>query len=629
MIPNSILYLLKNVDLDVDYNYVIDFNSESEQLIYFNEHIASELHNNDSYSYIRETEQIVVDEPIDSLIDVNYLMFNNGSKWYYGFITNKEYVSTSRTRLSFKLDVYQSFMFDYEIDESFIEREHQDRFIKENDKLKAKFNTALENLDVGTDYDIIENEKLKDNPNAPDNLVWLEVIATQPLVKDVEYSNTDTTKFKNKADKLEQNGVDTNFYCYLLPYIIGTNLDLYHWYTYEGTGNIVQLEDPAFEATSTAIVSIRVLHYCPIKYEIIEYQPSASYSKGYLISFPSGYTASAEENNYDLTDMRVIMANNTNFGGVNLQYHTSSRFLNLVDINKDNENSTLASTIKPVEIAINDLSINNLKNKEYETKLKTYPYEYIQLCDYQSNPLKIKQEYIDSEKTIKFKQSYGIQTKTKYYVEDYNNDKGKEYNSTSSTISELPLFTDEYISYMAQNKASATTGVAVNTIAGIASLALGVFTGGIGLVAGAGMAINSATQIANHLIKMQDLKDSPDSIRQAGNNAEFDLIDLNYGLVKTKLRIKEEHYNRVYNYLYHYGYKCNDFKKPNVRSRYYFNYIKTIGVNIKTNLNGNIKNELANIYNNGVTIWHYRNKNTFKGVNNYDYENVEINLMEV
>ena len=50
MIPNSILYLLKNVELDVDYNYVIDFNSESEQLMYFNEHIASELHNNDSYS---------------------------------------------------------------------------------------------------------------------------------------------------------------------------------------------------------------------------------------------------------------------------------------------------------------------------------------------------------------------------------------------------------------------------------------------------------------------------------------------------------------------------------------------------------------------------------------------------
>ena len=42
----------------------------------------------------------------------------------------------------------------------------------------------------------------------------------------------------------------------------------------------------------------------------------------------------------------------------------------------------------------------------------------------------------------------------------------------------------------------------------------------------------------------------------------------------------------------------------------------------------NFRAEIANIFNNGITIWHYRNATTFKGVNNYDYENVETNLME-
>ena len=41
---------------------------------------------------------------------------------------------------------------------------------------------------------------------------------------------------------------------------------------------------------------------------------------------------------------------------------------------------------------------------------------------------------------------------------------------------------------------------------------------------------------------------------------------------------------KLYNYFYHYGYKANIFKSPNIRSRYYFNYIKTIGVNIKSNI---------------------------------------------
>ena len=64
------------------------------------------------------------------------------------------------------------------------------------------------------------------------------------------------------------------------------------------------------------------------------------------------------------------------------------------------------------------------------------------------------------------------------------------------------------------------------------------------------------------------------------------------------------------------------------RSRYYFNYIKTIGANIKTNIDADFRAEIENAYNNGITIWHYRNATTFKGVNNYDYENVETNLME-
>ena len=77
----------------------------------------------------------------------------------------------------------------------------------------------------------------------------------------------------------------------------------------------------------------------------------------------------------------------------------------------------------------------------------------------------------------------------------------------------------------------------------------------------------------------------------------------------------------------HYGYKCNNFKKPNTRSRYYFNYIKTIDANIKSNINRDYITELENLFNNGVTIWHYRDATTFKGMRNYDYENVEMALL--
>ena len=129
------------------------------------------------------------------------------------------------------------------------------------------------------------------------------------------------------------------------------------------------------------------------------------------------------------------------------------------------------------------------------------------------------------------------------------------------------------------------------------------------------------------MIKMQDLKNTPDSIRQTGNNAEFDIVDKNIGVNIYYISIKEEYLTRLYNYLYHYGYKCNNFKVPNTRSRYYFNYIKTIGATLSTNIDSEWAEEIKQVYDNGVTIWHYRDANTFKGINNYDYENVQVNLL--
>lgn len=620
-IPNSTLYLCKNVDLDPNYNYTIDFDNITAQANYFDSKIATEFEINEGYSYIRDSQSLKVQANIDDLLGINYLFYNNGNKRYYAFITKKEYINPTCTSLSFKLDVLQSFMFNYEIDESFIEREHQDRFTKNGNRINFKYNIESENLDAGSEYDIVSSTKLKDIDIAPAGLVWVEVLASQAIATGT-YSNTDPSTFKNNCSTLYQNEVRTGLYCYLFPTIIGNNSTTgSKFYTYDGTGSIVSLNDliPSL-ASSTAVLAIRVLHYCPIKFNL------SVHSNGYLITFPSGYKNNAEENMFNHSAMKVVTANVSNFGGVD--YSNYGGYILNLHIIKDNINDTLTTKILPRTINKSNVNIENAKNINFEPKLLTYPYQYYQLCDYQSLPLKIKNEYIDVAKNIKYIQSVGIQCKSKLYVENYNNDNGKEYNTINSTISELPLANNAYISYMAQNKAAATSGVALNVATGLGTLGLGLATGGIGLIAGVGMAVNSATQIANNLIKMQDLKDTPDSIRQAGNNAEFDLLDNNYQIVLSELRIKESYRTKLFNYFYHYGYKCNDFKKPNTRSRYYFNYIKTIGANIKTNIDADFRAEIENAFNNGITIWHYRNALTFKGINNYDYENVETNIME-
>lgn len=615
--PNNKLWLLKNVDLDPNYNYTIDFDSLSAQENYFNEKIFTEFTINDGYSYTRDSRAIKIELPIDKMFGINYFMFENEetNKRYYAFILSKEWVRADVTAVTFKIDVMQSFMFDYDLEESFIEREHQDRFLKSDNNLFPIYNIEDEQLEMGTDYKIKSSQKIKDNVNAPDNLVWYEIIATQPIVEE-NYSNTDPTLYKNRCSVLNEYNIYTGVYVYLLPKIIGKDKN---FYTIDGTGAIQQLNSTYIErfiARSTAVIAIRVLHYSPITYEISDYK------NGYLLKFPSGYK---DSNPYDVTAMRVVTAKNSNFGGVDLSNY-GGYYLNLSRLEKSNTNSKLNLTIKPVVIG-NDIDINNLKNIKYETKMMTNPYYYYQLCDYQSTPLKVKNEFIDNEKDIIYIQSIAVQQKNKLFINNYNNDNGKEYNTINSTISELPLTNDAYISYMAQNKASATTGVALNIAGAVANLGLGLATGGIGLAVAGSNAIGIGNNIAQTLLKRTDLKNTPDSIRQLGNNAEFDIIDNNFQIVITEFEITDKFKNKIFNYFFHYGYKCNDFKKPNLKSRYYFNYIKTIGVNIKTGIDADFKAELVNIFNNGVTIFHYRDNTTFKGVNNFDYENVEMSII--
>ena len=78
----------------------------------------------------------------------------------------------------------------------------------------------------------------------------------------------------------------------------------------------------------------------------------------------------------------------------------------------------------------------------------------------------------------------------------------------------------------------------------------------------------------------------------------------------------------------HYGYKASEFKVPNTKSRYYYNFIRLLDVNLESDLDQSTQEKIRDIYKNGVTFWHYRDKGPFIGIKNYNFENVEMTLME-
>lgn len=70
---------------------------------------------------------ITIPEVADKYYNANYLMFqseNTGAKWFYAFIRRVEYISPTVTRITYELDYFQSYITQFEIKPSYVEREH-------------------------------------------------------------------------------------------------------------------------------------------------------------------------------------------------------------------------------------------------------------------------------------------------------------------------------------------------------------------------------------------------------------------------------------------------------------------------------------------------------------------------
>lgn len=123
---------LLNVPLTNDYIHTLCFNTPAEQSSYFLSKTVTEDGNQKRYtnfSYQRKDNIIRIPDHYDSLLNCNYVMYKNSSyssKWFYAFITDLTYIDDGRTDVKIETDVIQTWLFDYEVQASFIEREHVD-----------------------------------------------------------------------------------------------------------------------------------------------------------------------------------------------------------------------------------------------------------------------------------------------------------------------------------------------------------------------------------------------------------------------------------------------------------------------------------------------------------------------
>lgn len=129
--PNSTVYLMKNVPLDPTYQHTVLFSSKAAQEQSFMQFTSAEL-TFENLSYQRHGRgYLKIAKNVGKLLNCNYMMFRNYDsetmnydRWFYAFVTDVEYINENTTMVRYEIDIMQTWLFDYQLDPVFVEREH-------------------------------------------------------------------------------------------------------------------------------------------------------------------------------------------------------------------------------------------------------------------------------------------------------------------------------------------------------------------------------------------------------------------------------------------------------------------------------------------------------------------------
>lgn len=112
---------LLSVPFTNDYKHTLFFNNEADQREYFTHLIRDSAQD---LSYQRKDSILRYPAHYDDICGYNYVMYEQNGKMFYAFIANMQYEHDNLTKITIETDVMQTWMFDYTVLKSFVEREH-------------------------------------------------------------------------------------------------------------------------------------------------------------------------------------------------------------------------------------------------------------------------------------------------------------------------------------------------------------------------------------------------------------------------------------------------------------------------------------------------------------------------
>jgi hypothetical protein len=628
--PNTDIYILSNIPLNKSYEHTVYYKDKQTQA---QEFIKYKKHHLTNYSYQRALiGTLKVELPYEQLIDCNYMMFKNTNfenKWFYAFITGIGYVSNNVTAVYYELDVMQTWCYDYSFMSTFVERQHSTE-----DKLFG--NTQPEGLELGSEYSMIKGQTH---------------FCSKPVGYCVLASGTVSTSLKAWT------GIITGVYTGLKVYYTSSESDIY---------NLIQ----AFinEGHEDEIVAF---YQCPtidenhigeVQSETVKFEMKHEQGGGYVPRNNKLYC-------YPFTRLEIY---NT------LGTATDLKFDQFGSSGHDYAEFVLDRVIFPTaNYTITPLNYRNYV-KDYSNTLVygSFPTCAFAGDAFKSWWAQNKNSYLASINAIQNTYDTNVAIAQNSYQMASNSAQASSTMASNSANTSLANATASTNTALAVNESNRQYGQVSNLANGASSVIGSALSGNIGgVVSGAvntGLSIygtelsaqntantlntslsnasnSTSTALTNAQIsydtsmknavlsqqsstlsalntyqnatasavaKKQDIMHLPNS---AHGNAICD--GMNYarntaGFILRQFGLTSENAKRIDQYFDKYGYAWNKVYVPARQNRKHWSYLKTVGCNIKGNMNQADLITIKGIYDNGITTW-----NNLEEVGNYSLDN--------
>lgn len=592
--PNSTVWVFRGVPLDKGYNHTIEFTSSSAQHQYFVGTSGCLVKTFTPQTYQRvNRNRVRVACNANELLDINYMIFRNvrtegKSKDFYCFVDTVEYVNENCSDIEYTIDVMQTYWFDFELGSCFVEREHT-----ETDVIGD--NLVPENLETG---DTVINRV--DDIKFPYMLGAL--ITSKPLPEEIEF-----------------------------PTIEGSG----------DTGIVMKIKETWGHLSEHAPAGIpnQLYYYCGFacsqedcKNFWVENHGSYDMQDIFITDLPNWYCTLGQV----LTMIGNGVVRNFSIDDI-VDCYMYPAVLNFVpNINTAKNAGYREGIAKALYSASFRPTSFVSKNKEYvpkNKKLFTYPYVSLTVSNNIGNTADFRfEDFLYNAPTFGLIGNYTSSPTVSLYPRDYKN--VEEYYDGGLTLSKFPqpaYSGTQFSRWIEQNRNSLGFSMLTSVLMG--GLNFGMNTSNPRIQAEHGMSLVSS--VGSSVAKISDLNNAPPQVQ-----SQIVSDSLNTGMDRTGYRfysmtIKPEFAEIIDNYFTMFGYAINKVKVPNIKNenaklRPYWNYVKTKGCIIHPNrsstlpkgLPSDAENQIAKIFDNGITFWNW--ENGFGVVGDYTLDNKPV-----